>query len=107
MVRAPFTTRKCDHAHSAANTNSEVRKNFLKRSGGLRLRSGYALPEPEAAAAPSLILIVAECCGRNAGYPVGWGTGARIRRWRVSIPALSVAEWEHSSTIDHVSSRPP
>ena len=60
MVRAPFTTRKCDHAHSAANTNSEVRKNFLKRSGGLRLRSGYALPEPEAAAAPSLILIVAE-----------------------------------------------
>ena len=54
MVRAPFTTRKCDHAHSAANTNSEVRKNFLKRSGGLRLRSGYALPEPEAAAAPSV-----------------------------------------------------
>ena len=69
MVRAPSSTRKCDHAHSAANTNSEVRKNFLKRSGGLRLRSGYALPEPEAAAAPSLILIVAECCGRNAGYP--------------------------------------
>ena len=47
MPTQPQTpTRKCE-------------KNFLKRSGGLRLRSGYALPEPEAAAAPSLILIVA------------------------------------------------
>ena len=58
-------TRKCE------------KKNFLKRSGGLRLRSGYALPEPEAAAAPSLILIVAashlDCraayCTTTAG---GW-----------------------------------
>ena len=42
MPTQPQTpTRKCE-------------KNFLKRSGGLRLRSGYALPEPEAVAAPSV-----------------------------------------------------
>ena len=40
---------------------------------------------------------------------VGWGTGARTRRWRVSSfqPALSVARRVYSSTIDHVSSRLP
>ena len=37
----------------------------------------------------------------------GRGTGARTGRWRVSSPALSVAGWVHSSTIGHVSSRPP
>ena len=46
--------------------------------------------------------------GRGGGWPsVGYSTGARTFRRRVSSPALSVAGWGHSSALSHVSSRPP
>ena len=103
MVRAPSSTRKCDHAHSAANTNSEVRKNFLKRSGGLRLRSGYALPEPEAAAAPSLILIVAEsyldcrAAGRQTkASRVASESSRPVIAWIMAAVRLSGTIWAQS-----------